>query len=258
VSTTTRTQVTVTMAKFDTVDRFNVVRDGVDIEAFASLTRADYTPRGGTPLRDAVARFIAHLDRQAAEGRVRVGLLLDESGSMGGNEQAVIDGVNEFVGGMRAVDAVDDAAAGKVLAVIVTDGQENSSNEVDPETVKRMIAEREAQGWTFIYLGANQDAWAAGSALGMSGSASGQTVNYTSSPTGLRSAMTETTRRGADYLSDNQAFVVSASAYAQSTLSEDGNLTSDTNSAPAPKSKPYGDVGAALKRARKATSSETP
>lgn len=40
-------------------------------------------------------------------GRVTIGLLLDESGSMAANREAVIAGMNEFVGGMRDVDAVD-------------------------------------------------------------------------------------------------------------------------------------------------------
>lgn len=133
---------------------YRVRRESVPIDAFAPLGPDDYVPSAMTPLRDAAAQFIAHLDSLRAPDRVTIGLLLDESGSMAANREAVIAGVNEFVGGMRGVDAVDPASAGKVLAVIVTDGLENSSREVTPQTLATSIAERERDGWTFIYLGA--------------------------------------------------------------------------------------------------------
>lgn len=52
--------------------------------------------------------------------------------------------------------------------VIITDGEENSSQEYSSATVKSLIKECEASGWMVMYLGANQDAWAVGSAMGMS------------------------------------------------------------------------------------------
>src|SRR5262249_57144912 len=113
---------------------------------------------------------------------VNIGLLLDESGSMAGNREAVIAGVNEFVSGMRDVDAVDPAAAGKVLAVIVTDGLGDSSRGVDPQTLATSIAQRERDGGTFIYMGANQDAWAIGGQNGFSVRASGQSVDLPATP----------------------------------------------------------------------------
>lgn len=62
-----------------------------------------------------------------------------------------------------------------VLVVIITDGLENSSKEYNSETIKKMIAEKQEKGWTFVYLGANQDAWAVGSSMGLS---KGQTMTY--------------------------------------------------------------------------------
>src|SRR5438128_560301 len=134
----------VTLAMFDTREPiYRVARESVPIAGFPPLGPDDYSPSAMTPLRDAVAQFIAHLDGLRSSDRVTIGLLLDESGSMAPNRDAVIAGVNEFVGGMRDVDAVDPASAGKVLAVIVTDGLENSSREVDQLTLARMIADRE-------------------------------------------------------------------------------------------------------------------
>lgn len=65
-----------------------------------------------------------------------------------------------------------------VLVVIITDGYENSSVEYDVDSIKKLIEERQAKGWTFVYLGANQDAWAVGSKFGLS---KGQTLSYSTS-----------------------------------------------------------------------------
>lgn len=62
-----------------------------------------------------------------------------------------------------------------VLIVIVTDGGENSSREYSLGAIKAMVAEKEADGWTFVYLGANQDAFEVGSSFGLS---KGQTMTY--------------------------------------------------------------------------------
>lgn len=45
-----------------------------------------------------------------------------------------------------------------VLVTIITDGLENSSREFSGKAVKEMIAKMREKGWTFAYLGANQDA----------------------------------------------------------------------------------------------------
>lgn len=55
------------------------------------------------------------------------------------------------------------------LCVILTDGLENASREYMRDGIVRMIKEWEANGWTFVYLGADHDAWAAGGDLGIAG-----------------------------------------------------------------------------------------
>lgn len=54
----------------------------------------------------------------------------------------------------------------KVLMVVITDGEENSSKEYSSSQVKEMITGLEDKGWKFVYLGANQDAWANSQSLG--------------------------------------------------------------------------------------------
>ena len=259
-------RVLVSLGKFDSggynadgSDILRIPRAGVEISAFRPLTLQDYSPRGGTPLRDATARFIAHLDEISAanKGAVVVGLLADESGSMGGNEQSVVAGLNEFVGGMADVAQVDGEVLGKVLCVILTDGYENSSQETTPAGLAAMIAEREKRGWTFIYLGANQDAWATGQATGFSGGVTGQAVHYVATPSGLRSAMANVTGDAASYLGDNASYVKARTNSSKRSISEDGVETT-TNTAgpdiiqpvsPHPAASKYG-VADALRQAR--------
>jgi hypothetical protein len=99
------------------------------------LTRQNYTPDGMTNLYDAIGKGIRSVERQLAP-------------------------LNE----------VPD-----VLFVIVTDGGENSSKEFSLEAVRDLIQAKETEGWTFVYLGANQDAWKVGSQFGL---AKGQTMTY--------------------------------------------------------------------------------
>ena len=55
-----------------------------------------------------------------------------------------------------------------VLCVIITDGQENASKEFSTADVKKRIEhQQDVYKWEFLFLAANQDAFEAGSALGV-------------------------------------------------------------------------------------------
>jgi uncharacterized protein YegL len=97
----------------------------------------------------------------------------------------------------------------RALCVIVTDGMENASTEVTADQVAEKIAEREADDWAFIYLGADHDAWDQGGSIGVP---AGQTFGYTSTPSGTRSAFAAATNMGVGYLSDNDTMRAVASA----------------------------------------------
>lgn len=79
------------------------------------------------------------------------------------------DAIGECV---RRVEAKDRA----VTVVIITDGEENASAEFTKESIQKLRAEKEALGWTFVFIGADIDAYRAGGALGMSAMNS---VSYT-------------------------------------------------------------------------------
>lgn len=55
----------------------------------------------------------------------------------------------------------------RVLFVILTDGQENSSREWGLPGVKTLIEEKKQAGWDFIFLGAELNSYAVGVALGV-------------------------------------------------------------------------------------------
>ncbi len=107
----------------------------LNIKNVPVLTRAGYEPNAMTNLYDAIGLRIKALEERAAA----------KSGSV------------------------------SKLMVIMTDGKDNQSREFTSDSIKKMIAAKEAEGWSFAFLGANQDAWQVGQQFGMS---KGNTMTY--------------------------------------------------------------------------------
>ena len=61
------------------------------------------------------------------------------------------------------------------VVIILTDGYENASRTYTKAHIKDLITAKEKEGWQFMYLGANQDAFAESESLGI---APGRTMNY--------------------------------------------------------------------------------
>lgn len=76
---------------------------------------------------------------------------------------------------------VDGQKKATALVVIQTDGQENASKEFTREAIFSLIDEKKGAGWTFVFLGADQDAWAVGQQLGLD---QGNVMSYASADTG--------------------------------------------------------------------------
>ncbi len=57
--------------------------------------------------------------------------------------------LNELEGLIRMED--------KVMATVITDGMENSSEEYSGRTIKNMVSRLREKGWVLAYIGANQD-----------------------------------------------------------------------------------------------------
>lgn len=73
------------------------------------------------------------------------------------------------------------------LVVVMTDGMENSSNKHTMQDFVKLKNELEAKGnWTFVFMGANQDAWATAQQWGLSANNS---MSWQASAAGAKSAM---------------------------------------------------------------------
>jgi uncharacterized protein with von Willebrand factor type A (vWA) domain len=93
-------------------------------------------------------------------------------------------------GGTALLDAVGSTLESvetlnykKVLVLIVTDGQENTSRKFNKAQIKEKIGKLEDSGhFTFVFMGANQDAWQGAQDLGMR--YQGNTVAYAAASAG--------------------------------------------------------------------------
>jgi uncharacterized protein YegL len=110
----------VTTVLFD--NRYTLLHDRIDIQAVSPMTEKEYCVGGSTALLDAIGRTIGK-----------------------------ISAVQE--------NTAEDFRAEKVIFIIITDGEENSSREFSAPEVKKLIRrEKEAHGWEFLFLGANINA----------------------------------------------------------------------------------------------------
>lgn len=105
---------------FSNVQR--VIHDRVNLRDVKELTEKDYVPCGSTALIDTVASSIKHIKM-----------------------------VHRYI---RKEDRPD-----KVMFIITTDGMENASHKYSLSETKRMIEECKENGWEFIFLAANIDAY---------------------------------------------------------------------------------------------------
>jgi Mg-chelatase subunit ChlD len=122
-----------TLVRFDDEDPREVVFQAVPIAEVVALRARDFEPRGMTPLLDATGSIIDRAARRATE--------LAEAG--GRPEQ--------------------------VLVVTITDGEENHSREFTRRQVVDLVRAKEADGWTFAFLGAGLDAYQEAGSMGYAG-----------------------------------------------------------------------------------------
>lgn len=84
----------------------------------------------------------------------------------------------------------EDERPTQIVFVIMTDGHENASVKWTLEKVRKQIEKRTAKGWTFLFLGADINAFDAACGMGIDGST---TLSYASA-TGTASAFSATSR----------------------------------------------------------------
>jgi uncharacterized protein YegL len=135
----------VTTVLFD--NNYELLHDRIDLKAVSPMTDKEYQVGGCTALLDAIGRTIHKI----------------------GNAQK---------------NTADDYRAEKVMFVIITDGEENSSREYTVEKVKAQIErQKNKYGWEFIFLGANIDAVQTAGRFGISAD---RAVDYLADSKGTR------------------------------------------------------------------------
>ncbi len=119
----------ITTLLFD--NTFELLHDRIDIKAVSEMTDKEYQVGGTTALIDAIGMSLHKIDNAQKH-------------------------------------TAEEYRAEKVIFVIITDGEENSSREYSAAQVKDMINKRKTNdGWEFIFLGANIDAVGTAGAFGI-------------------------------------------------------------------------------------------
>ncbi len=129
-------------------NEMKVLHDRAPISEVAAMTERDYQVRGCTALLDAVGGAIRHIAR-----------------------------VHGYL--------PDEYRPEHTIMVIITDGYENASVKYGYAEVKRMIEQKQEEGWEFLFLGANIDAIGEAAKMGI---AHDRSATYLADSTGQRVA----------------------------------------------------------------------
>lgn len=103
-----------------------------------------------------------------------------------------------------------------VIILIMTDGEENCSRKYNNDMIKSMVNAAEKADWSFVFLGANIDAFSVGAAFGMNHLNS---VNY--STANMTQTMAATSTMTTNMRFAKMAGMDTQAVYASTTMSEE-------------------------------------
>jgi len=156
---------TLTLAQFDTQDPYEVIHRFKPIEEIPELDRETYVPRASTPLLDALGRGINDLEKSLSELK-------------------------------------EEDRPSKVVVVVVTDGQENSSLEFRKDQIEKMVKEKtEKASWQFVFLSADLAAIGDAKVVGIHADA---VLLFEKSSKGSKGAWSSLSERTSDYRSSRK------------------------------------------------------
>jgi uncharacterized protein YegL len=131
-------------------DKYEILHNGVNIKEVSPITGKEYFPRGNTALLDAVGKTVNTIGEKLSK--------MDEA-----------------------------ERPGKVMFLIITDGEENSSSEFTQAQVKELVERQQnIYKWEFLFFGANIDSFAAAGGIGIS---QARTTNYSATGKGVSTTM---------------------------------------------------------------------
>lgn len=138
---------TITLNQFN--HRFERVIDAQNVVVAFPLTSETFVTKGNTALLDAIGKSIVDT-------------------------------------GARLNAMPEDKRPGKVIVVIITDGEENDSHEFSRAQINQMIDhQQDTYQWEFVFLGANQDAIREAAKIGIGANSS---ITYAHNPIGTAMA----------------------------------------------------------------------
>lgn len=157
---------TLTLVQFDSQDPYEVIHHFKPIADIPKLTKKTFVPRAQTPLLDALGR-----------------------------------GINDLEKCLSDLDNKDRPS--KVVMVIVTDGEENASQEFTKRQVEKMIAAKQKkENWQFVFLSADMAAFNEAVDMGVKYSSS---MRFSKSTKGNREAWASASMRMSDFRSSKVA-----------------------------------------------------
>ena len=113
-------------------DSYMLLHDRINIKNINPITKKDYIAQGSTALLDAMGKTISSI-------------------------------------GLKLHNTPEDERPCNVIVFIITDGEENASEEYTQEKVKKMVElQQNTYSWKFIFLGANIDSFSAAASMGVS------------------------------------------------------------------------------------------
>jgi len=156
-------EATLTLCIFNT--KSELLFESEPIKSVRNLTEKDYNPSGGTALLDAIGKTISSTEKKIAAMK-------------------------------------EEDRPSKVLFMIITDGEENSSSSYKIEVIKEMVVghQQEATPWEFVFVGAQGiDAISVGNSFGV---ASHNAVMYSADVIGTNRMYESMTRGTTKYRAD--------------------------------------------------------
>lgn len=173
-----------------------------------------------------VVATLGMFDRHAHDPVVRyayAGIPLDEVAVLqpGAYRPRGATPLNDAVAGViRKIDG-QRSKGDRVILVVLTDGFENAS-ETPSGALRKLIADKEAEGWEFIYLGANQDAWDDSDQIPIA--PRGRKFDFEASPAGTAAALRHSAVRVRDFRDDPAEYSDSLRRQGDS-IRPDGSVT---------------------------------